>query len=89
MAKQVVNVLVYQVGRTVLRTPQTFGVSASGIRTSIQPSTPLRPARDLGLDPSLDYRVYACIPQLNPSGAGVTYLFTNQTVASIVSDINT
>jgi hypothetical protein len=89
MAKNIVNVLVYQVDQNVLKTPQTFGLPVKSIRGTMIPSTPSQPAISAGLNPSLNYKVYTMIPVLNPSNAGVTYYGTNQTVASIVNDINT
>lgn len=87
MAKNVINVLVYQIDQTVLKTPQTHGLTVKSIRGTIQPSTPTN--FNPMVNQSLKYKVYSMIPVLNPSGAGVAYYGTNQTVSSIVNDINT
>jgi len=92
MAKQVISLLVYQVGQQKLTTPQTFGVATSQIRPVITPLSPTgNQAGNTGanLDPSLRYRAYAAVSLITPSGAGQIDYFTNKSVADIIADINT
>lgn len=94
MAKNVISVLVYQVGNNKLGTPQVEGIPVSSIRGVITPLSPApngnkAGATGQGVFPGLEYKVYAAIPMKNPSNAGITDYFTNKSVADIISDINT
>ena len=64
MAKNVISVLVYQVGNNKTGTPQTMGIAVSAIRGAI---TSLSPAANgnkggftgQGVFPGLEYKVYS------------------------------
>lgn len=93
MAKNVISVLVYQVGNNKLGTPQTMGIPVQSIRGTVTPLSPAANGNEAGFTgqgvfPGLEYKVYSAIPVLNPSTAGVTDYFTNSSVASIINDIN-
>lgn len=93
MAKNVISVRVYQIGNNKLGTPQDMGIAVSAIRGAITALSPASNGNKGGFTgqrvfPGLEYKVYAAIPVLNPSTAGVTDYFTNSSVTSIINDIN-
>lgn len=90
MAKQVISALVYGVSDQpgAFPTPRTWGISVNAIRSDIIPLGPTIKSTSLGVDPSLAYKVYAAIPQIQPSNAGTYYVFTSRSVADIINDIN-
>lgn len=93
MAKNIIQVKVYQIGNNKLGTPQDMGIPVSSIRGSVTPLSPAPNGNEAGFTgqgvfPGLEYKVYAAIPVLNPSFAGVTDYFTNSSVSSIINDIN-
>lgn len=96
MAKNVIGLLVYQIGpngaSNIFNPPAQQGVPV-GNRTNVVStwlgdfSNPL-PAAASGVDESLRYKVYSYVTNITPSNAGEQRLYTNKTVAQVLADIN-
>lgn len=86
------SVLVYQEGNIAFRNPEQRGIVASAIRSQIIPTwnggSP-KPIEETGVaDLATALKVYAAIDVITPSNAGVKRVYTSQTVAQILSQLN-
>lgn len=94
MTKPVISVLVYQVGtNTKLQSPEVFGIHVGSIRGAVRTTwrnnQPMPKSESGVFDESLRFRVYSYIEYVTPSNTGVQRIYTNSTIAQIVTDINT
>lgn len=92
MSKSVISVTVYQKENTVYKSPITVGVPINS-RTVISPvphpgATSMVGENGEAADPTISEKVYACINVVTPSNAGSKAYFVSQTVADLISDIN-
>jgi hypothetical protein len=93
MTKPVISVLVYQIGTTTpLQNPQTMGLHVGSIRGAIKSTrqgiNPQPIAQSGVFSESLAKQVYSYIEYVTPSNTGIERIYTNSTVAELVTDIN-